>query len=458
MFELLLILTALVIGMAMFEGYLRTGDALMPMIVFGPMLAFTYVYSPAMLLYHGELERFFPDLAQLEYVALVNFLGIGLFCLGCMSATRRVRGGSQWGGVLEQIELDERTRARLFNLACAFGVIAVVGFAYMVYDGGGPWVVFSRPKPLLAASSGLIGEMPMLAYPAIMLLAITMRGRTIRLEHVMLALFFASPHLIMASLGGRRGPAFLILSALVLSWYVVKDRRPSLRTVIGMVACLGILMLFLVSNRQNLYLGSERDVDTQAFAEGLVVSEGSAGQEFIYASGLMLSAEKLDHFYWGRRYFTLLFVRPIPKLVWPTKYEDLGLGWMVNEPGTAGLSDWVWLRAVGFMPLRGSAGGFIADVFLEFWWFGVIVCYLIGRLYGYCWTRSLLSGQIWTVIYVQLLVLSIYLPAQSLGAWLYRALLLIVPTWILWQRVVMPRQRQAALAGPADWQTVSARP
>ena len=147
-------------------------------------------------------------------------------------------------------------------------------------------------------------------------------------------------------------------------------------------------MLFLVSNRRNLYLGSERDVDTQAFAEALVVGEASSGQEFIYSSGLMLSAEQLDHFYWGQRYFTLLFVRPIPTLIWPTKYEDLGLGWMVNEPGTAGLSDMVWLRAVGFMPLRGSAGGFIADAFLEFWWFGVIVCYLIGRLYGYCWTRS----------------------------------------------------------------------
>ena len=86
MFEILLILTALVIGVAMFEGYLRTGDALMPMIVFGPMLAFAYVYNPAMLLYHGELERFFPDLAQLEYVALVNLVGVGLFCFGCVSA------------------------------------------------------------------------------------------------------------------------------------------------------------------------------------------------------------------------------------------------------------------------------------------------------------------------------------------------------------------------------------
>ena len=46
MFEILLILTALVIGVAMLEGYLRTRDALMPMIVFGPMLALRLCLQP----------------------------------------------------------------------------------------------------------------------------------------------------------------------------------------------------------------------------------------------------------------------------------------------------------------------------------------------------------------------------------------------------------------------------
>ena len=152
----------------------------------------------------------------------MNFLGSRSVLLRVRVGDAADSGGSQWGGVLEEIELDERTRAKLFNVACFLGVIAVAGFAYMVYDNGGPWEVFSRPKPYLGAPSGLIAEMPMLAYPAILLLAITMCGRTIRLEHMMLGLFFASPHLIMGSLGGRRGPAFLILSALVLSWYVAR--------------------------------------------------------------------------------------------------------------------------------------------------------------------------------------------------------------------------------------------
>jgi len=136
----------------------------------------------------------------------------------------------------------------------------------------------------------------------------------------------------------------------------------------------------------------------------------------------------------------------------------LGLGWAENQPGTAGFSDSHWLEAVGFRPLRGSSGGFVADAFVEFWWFGVAVCYFIGRLYGYCWTRSKLAGGVWTVVYVELLLLSVYLPSQSVGAWLHRALLLVVPTWILWKHLVLPMERRASRARALDWQPTSARP
>ena len=117
-------------------------------------------------------------------------------------------------------------------------------------------------------------------------------------------------------------------------------------------------MLFLASNRRNLYLGSERDVDTEAFEEALVVGEGSGGQEFIYSSGLILSAEQLDHFYWGQRYFTLLFVRPIPTLIWPTKYEDLGLGWMVNRTGHRRAQRFGLAQGGGVHALAGLRGRF----------------------------------------------------------------------------------------------------
>ena len=456
MFDVLLILTGVVICTAMMAGYRSTGDSLMPAVVFGPMLFYVYVYSPGMLMFHGELEDFLFQPEQLEYVALFNLLGVGVFCIGCLSCSRVSRyQTTKTGGLLQQIEFDERTRARLFNVSRLLGVIGVAGFSYMVYLSGGPAEVFSQPKPFLQAPTGYLKEMPLMAYPAIVLLAMTLRGRQIKPRHVALALFFASPHLIMATLGGRRGPAFLIMCTLVVSWYVARNRRPTLKVVIGMLIAVGILLLFLVSNRKNLFIGSEREIDTEAFTNRLVVAEASEGQEFIYSTGLILTAEYKQEFYWGLRYFALLFVRPIPKQIWPTKYEDLGLGWMVNNPGTGGYDDREWYEAVGFVPGRGAAGGFVADLFLEFWWYGALGCYLIARLYAYCWARSTQHGQFWTIAYVELLALSIYLPAQSVGAWLFPAIMMVGTTWLVWRRIVVARQQP--LATRTGWQSESAR-
>lgn len=410
------------------------------MVVFAPMLVFAYVYSPAMLSYQGELQRFIRDPDALDRVFLINLVFVGVFCAGCLLAQGRETSHSG-KRFLRSLSLDSLARHQLFNLACVLGSLGALGFAYMVYRGGGLVEVFSRPKAFLSAPSGYIGEMPMLSYAAIALMAVTLQGRRIRIYHVAFALWFASPHLIMAILGGRRGPAFLILCTLVVSWYVARRRRPSLLSVTGGVVALGLLMLFLVSNRHNVYLGSEQGVDRSAFEERVLLQEASGGQEFIFGAGMMLTAEDTGRFYWGKRYFATFFVRPIPRQIWPTKYEDLRLGWMVNQPGTGGFSDYEWRRAVGFLPLRGSAGGFVADLYLELWWFGAIACFLIGWVYGRAWSHSVTHGGVWMVIYVELLALSVYLPTQSLGAWLTRVLMLVVPTWLIWKRVVEPRQR-----------------
>jgi oligosaccharide repeat unit polymerase len=446
-FDVLLTFTGVVICMSMLIGYRSTGDPLMPTVVFGPMLFYVYAYSPAMLMYHGQLEEFLLTPEQLEYVGLINLSGVTLFCIGCLSSSRAVRYDirGRTGGLLKQVELDDRTRGRLFNISRVLGIIGVAAFCYMVYASGGPAEVFSKPKPFLQAPSGFIKEMPMMAYPAIVLLAMTLRGQRIHARHLALALFFASPHLIMGSLGGRRGPAFLIMCTLAASWYIAKNRRPKLKSVLGMLITLGIVMLFLVSNRKNVFIGSEREIDTQAFTNRLTVAEASEDQEFVYSSGLILTADYKQQFYWGLRYFSLLFVRPIPRQIWPTKYEDLGLGWMVTDPATGGFDDRDWYEAVGFVPARGAAGGFVADLFIEFWWYGLIGCYLIGRLYGYCWAHSNHSGQFWTILYVELLALSVYLPAQSVGAWLFPAIILTGSTWLVWQRIVArPRKNLRA--------------
>ncbi len=250
------------------------------------------------------------------------------------SPDRGFRNTAHSSGILGTTA-DETVRARLLTLATVFGVAAVLSFGYMVHTGGGLLEVFSHPKAYLSAPSGYIQDLPMMAYPAIVLLAITLRSRKIRLSHIVLAFFFASPHLIMASLGGRRGPAFLVVCTLTISWYVAKNQMPSLPTVVGMIGGLGVLcssfsQIAIISILVRKWTSTPRHSPTS------VVENAGSSQEFIYSGGIMLTAEHFDRFYWGKRYLALFLVRPIPKQLWPTKYEDLGMNWMVTAPGLGG--------------------------------------------------------------------------------------------------------------------------
>jgi hypothetical protein len=206
-----------------------------------------------------------------------------------------------------------------------------------------------------------------------------------------------------------------------------------LRTVLLGITAAGLLLLFLLTNRHQLYRGGSGDVDLERFLGAMIGEEISTGDEFVVGSAYILGARHYQQYTFGARLFSLVFVRPIPRQVWPTKYEDLGLGWIAEAPGSGGFTDVQWYQHFGFVPQAGSAGGFIADLFLEFSWACLPICFLLGWLYNQSWLRSQRRGGLWSIIYLELLILSVHLPAQSVGAWLYRALLLTVPTWFVWR-------------------------
>src|SRR5262249_6683337 len=99
---------------------------------------------------------------------------------------------------------------------------------------------------------------------------------------------------------------------------------------------------------------------------------------------------------------------------------------------------------VGFDYQLGSAGGFIADMFVEFSWLGMVVCFAIGKWYTQMWRRWRTdSAGFWTLAYVSQAALSIYLPTQSVQAWLYRSLIIILPSWLFWDRVIARKSIRA---------------
>jgi hypothetical protein len=438
MHDLLILLTGLMVILAGWRALARTRDPLSPAVIFAPMLLYMFVYNPWVKLQSGGLRTFFPDLAVLDVVIVAYLLGVTAFCLGLAwkspSSLAPDRRFDLFAG-----QLSPSARRSLFRMACLLGVTANAAHLFMIYYSGGWSRIFARAKPTLQSPSGYVAELTTLVFPALLMLALAWQGRRITFPRMLLFVAIAIPQLNMATFFGRRGPMFLIVCTLTACWCIVHSRRPKLRTMVLGSFCLGLMMFLLGGNRSNLFKPWEGEIDFTSVTDRFSAREElSAGDEFIAGCSIIVGTNELGRHYWGGRYFTTFFIRPIPSAIWPSKYHDMGMGWMRDMPGSSGIHDSEWISALGFVPASGNAGGFIPDLFLEFSWGLVVACFLIGRFYNTCWIRWRTRGGFWTLFYFELLILSVYLPTQSVGAWLYRLMLLGLPTWLIWKKIISP--------------------
>ena len=269
-----------------------------------------------------------------------------------------------------------------------------------------------------------------------------------RLLSILVITAFGLPWLSQAVLMARRGPTFAFAVVMLMSWYLNRRRRPPILAMGALGLGLGWIVLFLVTNRSNIYLGSSFDVSTNVSD---IIEKPDAGNEYIYGSGTVLAAERRDHYFWMRRYLAQILVRPIPSAIWPTKYEDFGVPELLHNGGTGeGIGD-----ALGWNGAPGSAPGIIADLFVELSWLAIAAMALLGWLYGAVWKRAVIRGGPWSSQYVILSALSIYLVMQTMEAVIFRTLLLSIPCWITWRwalrapvtsRRSLPSQSNRALA------------
>ncbi|MBX3437493.1 MAG: oligosaccharide repeat unit polymerase [Planctomycetaceae bacterium] len=431
MLETLTLITGVIVVVITAIGLTRTRDPLFPLTILAPMLLYVYVYSPLTRMTSGALTTVFPDTDGLMTVHVLNLLGVLAFCIGCIWHRRPSRVDNRYN-VLGR-ELPAQTRHRMEVLAITLGLISCSVFAFLVHYTGGWFHVFSQPKPYLRAPSGYFGEMPMLSYPAIFMLAFAYQGRRLRARHWVTLSLVMIPQIIMATLGGRRGPMFLVACSYFAAWCIIHQRRPQVRTVVVGLAIVGCLMLLLQGNRGDLFRPWQGDIDTTYIEQLWSPPVVNAGDEYVVACATVVTSSKFMHHYWGLRYFATFFIRPIPRFLWPTKYEDIGLDWMRTDPGKSGIPSSQWLDSVGFVPAGGSSGGFVADLFLEFSWGSIIICFLLGLVFSTAWRRWITRGELWTLLYFEFMILSVYLVVQSLGAWLYRVIMVTVLTTAFWR-------------------------
>ena len=421
MFEALLIAVVLIAIVGLVCALDGSRDVFHPLLFIAPMLAFLYAWMPFKIWSADGLDQFF-DHTQLIFVQSVNVLGVLAFIAACLAAGVRLRTRD----LPQRVELGETACQRLTISAAAAGSVGFLCWMITIINVGGFVSAYSKSYTGGWDDSGYVRDGSLLLLVGVLLAVTSLASGGSRKVNAGLIAAFGFPWLTQALLMARRGPTFAFVIVVLMGWYTTRRRRPPIVAMALLGLGLGWLVLFLVTNRGSIYLGSDFDVKTDVSG---IVDKPDTGNEYIYGSGTILAAERRDHYFWMRRYLAQLLVRPIPSAIWPTKYEDFGVPELLNNAGTGeGFAD-----ALGWVGAQGAAPGIVADLWVELWWFAIPAMALLGYLYGFVWKRAVLRGGPWASQYAVLSALSIYLVMQTMEAVIFRVLLLSLPCWIAWR-------------------------
>ena len=419
MFEVLIWSSIGVIVLGMAYAYAGSRDVFHPLMFLGPMMFFEYAWMPLKLSASGGLDGFF-DKEQLVFVQSINVVGILCFVLGCLSLGCR----------LPKVRLAEPMSSKAVHVLVIAGIIVglvgVAAWSMAIINVGGLTDAFSTAYSGGWDDNGYVRDAALMMYPGFLLIIAAAVGSGFRPLLAILAFGFLTPWMVQAALTSRRGPTFMIMVTLSMGWYMHRQKRPSLVAAGAAGLLLGFLLLFLVTNRQHIYIGSDQEFTTDV---SNIVEKPDTGNEFIYGAGSIISAEQRNYFYWGRRYLAQIVVRPIPHTIWPTKYEDFGLPEMTHNAGTGeGFAE-----TLGWEGAEGSAPGLVADLWLEFRWLAWPVLFILGQIYARAWRKTHLEGGPWIAQYIIMGALSIYFVMQTMEAVIFRLLELSIPIWLVWR-------------------------
>ena len=443
MFEILLGVAAGIALLGTLIALDGSRDVFHPLVFIGPMLAFLYGWMPWRLLAVDGLSRYF-DNGQLVFIQTFYVCGILAFVVACLSVGVRVR----------RLPPQQRGRKlpapmcrRLLIGGALAGSLGLLCWLITIRNVGGFVAAFSNSYAGGWDDSGYVRDGSLLLLVGVLMSVASLASGGPRLYSLLQAAVFGFPWLASALLMARRGPTFSIIVIVLMGWYLTRRQRPPIVAMAAVAFLTGWLILFLVTNRSNIYLGSSFNVKTDV---GNIVDTPDTGNEYIYGGGAILSAQRADHYFWMRRYLAEILVRPIPKEIWPNKYADFGVPELLKNAGTdEGFAD-----ALGWKGAAGSAPGIIADLWIEMWWLAVPAMALLGWLYGYVWKKAVTRGGGWSAQYVILSTLSIYLVMQTMEAVIFRSIMLSIPCWLTWRWVqrtpLVHRRPKPALESESD--------
>jgi hypothetical protein len=442
------LILALVVTGLLYGAYGRK-DTFHPLVYLLPMVGYLYVVVPSLLYQSNILPSNFTG-DELSYVQGLNLSCVTALVAGILSGDRGLqRDPSRVSKFV--FSLTPHRRRVLRRIATVVGGIGLFLFVYGIINVGGFVAAFDSPKGGGWAPTGYLRDLKLLVIPAIVLDYLSLRGRTWSWTDVGRVALFSLPLLTRGLLATSRGWLFMGVITLVGGWFLAQNRRPSLSVTLTGGTLVGVFMLVLVTYRGEIYIGSsflqgDRPAVTEMIDEALGrTAQGGIGNEFVYGTHVVLLAEEEDDHYWGARYLAYTVIRPIPSVIWPSKYEDMGVSGIRMNAGTLGeeRSAPIYERfPFGMYP------GLAGDLFVEFAWGAVLAAFVLGWIYGTAWRRHLVDGGLWTIVYHALFAMSVFAMMQTIAAaFLARILIVSVPAAVLWyQWMPDPTSRRVAAA------------
>ena len=395
-------------------------DVFHPLVFICPMFLFLYAWMPWKLNADDGLLRYF-DLDQLVFIQRLNLLGVGAFIVAAFACGLRLKQARP-----QVLALPPLAWRRLLIGAAITGAVGTLCWGISIHNVGGFVHAYSASYAGGWDDSGYIRDGSLLMLVGI-LLAIAAYSAGAKLSPALLLIvFFTLPWLSQSLLAARRGPTFAWTVVVLMGWYIHRGKRPPVLAAGLLGLCLGWAVLFLVTNRSNIYLGSSFNVTTDVTS---IADKPDTGNEYIYGTASVMATRQSGHYYWLRRYLAQVLVRPIPSAIWPTKYVDFGVPELLQNAGTgAGI-----VETMGWVIPPGSAPGIVADLWVELSWLSIVAMAALGCSYAVVWRKAVTLGGAWASQYTLLAALSIYLVMQTMEAVIFRTLLLSIPCWLTWR-------------------------
>jgi hypothetical protein len=399
-------------------------DVFHPLFYLLAQCGFIYVYMPLRLISDGALFAYITE-PQGIFTQTLILLCLVALTVGCFlgSAKRHPRARAS----TSPVNVDVLTRGAYW-----IGAVGIMCWLITIAGRGGITNAFSSAYGMGWSDYGYIREAIYLLIVALLLLLSPEAFNPKSKLWCWAIIILSFPWFLQGLLGARRGPTIIIVATLGMSWYLARRLRPPLLLMLGAGLALGTLALFLVTNRSQIYIGSDFDVSTKKMDTFFVANEAN---EYIFAVGCVTTAHETGTYYWGRRYLAQVVVRPIPKQLWPHKYEDFGVPELLQNAGVAldGLT-----LVMGWSEIPGAAATMVADFWVELSWLAIPLCGWIGWAYGYVWRRAVEEQRWWTTLYMVLTLLSLYMVTQSGEAVIFRFVILTVPAYFVWRRAQEP--------------------